>query len=599
MSESNERREDKADVQIQLGIKIPLRDGIHLNATLYLPWPRAEPSPVIFTLTPYIGHVYHQSGLYFARRGLPFLTIDARGRGNSEGEFRPFIHDAMDGYDVVEWLAQQPYCNGKVAMFGGSYGGYAQWATAKELPPHLATIVPVASPYIGVDFPMRNNISGPYLMQWLTLIFGHTSQAWIFADKEYWNAKFRNWLESGASFKELDSQLGNPSAVFQEWISHPQLDSYWDSHNPTTEEYSNLSIPVLTITGSYDDDQPGALMHYREHLANAAPDVRAGHYLVIGPWDHAGTYAPKLEFGGIKVGSGSLLDIHKLHLQWYVWILQCGPRPEFLQKNIAYYVVGADQWRYAKTLDEITPQSLALFLSCSTAPTDVFNSGSLGPDVPMDVASSNYVYDPRNLSGAVLESTMDPESLCDQRLIYHLVGRQLIYHSAPFEKNTEISGFFKLVAWLSIDRPDTDFAVSVYEIGDDGESVLLSTDRMRARYRESLREEALIRTTEPLRYDFERFLFVSREIKRGRRLRLIIGPINSIHSQKNYNAGGVVAEESIENARPVNVRLFHDRDHPSALYVPIGRPYSSYEPAAPAIALLSSSRAPAGGATHA
>jgi len=94
--------------------------------------------------------------MFFARRGMTFAIVDVRGRGNSDGIFRPMIQEATDGYDVVEWLARQSYCNGKVGMWGGSYAGYVQWATAKELPPHLATIVPVASPYAGTDFPMRN-----------------------------------------------------------------------------------------------------------------------------------------------------------------------------------------------------------------------------------------------------------------------------------------------------------------------------------------------------------------------------------------------------------------------------------------------------------
>ena len=106
----------------------------------------------------------------------PFLTVDVRGRGNSEGSFRPFIQEAKDGYDVVEWLAKQPYCNGKIAMWGGSYAGYDQWATAKEFPPHLATIVPVASPAAGVDFAARGNMSPPYEMQWLSFTSGHTAQ---------------------------------------------------------------------------------------------------------------------------------------------------------------------------------------------------------------------------------------------------------------------------------------------------------------------------------------------------------------------------------------------------------------------------------------
>src|SRR5262245_39854539 len=128
------------------GVKIPLRDGVHLSATAYLPSGHAAPTPAIFTLTPYVGQTYHDRGLYFAEHGYPFLTVDVRGRGNSEGEFEPLIHEARDAFDVVEWLAQQPYCNGQVAMWGGSYGGYVQWAAAKELPPHLAAIAPAAAP---------------------------------------------------------------------------------------------------------------------------------------------------------------------------------------------------------------------------------------------------------------------------------------------------------------------------------------------------------------------------------------------------------------------------------------------------------------------
>src|SRR5215475_6321872 len=117
---------DTSDIDFRWGIKIPMRDGVRLNATLYTPRNQKGSAPCIFTLTPYIGQNYHERGVYFAAHGLPFLTVDVRGRGNSEGEFRPFIQEAHDGYDVVEWLAAQPYCNGKVAMWGGSYAGYDQ-----------------------------------------------------------------------------------------------------------------------------------------------------------------------------------------------------------------------------------------------------------------------------------------------------------------------------------------------------------------------------------------------------------------------------------------------------------------------------------------
>jgi putative CocE/NonD family hydrolase len=567
------RESPPTDARMHWGIKIPLRDGIRLSATLYLPKNHQSPSPAIFTLTPYIGQTYHDVGMSFAARGYPFLTVDVRGRGNSEGVFRPFINEAQDGFDVVEWLAKQPYCDGQVTMWGGSYAGFDQWATAKELPPHLATIVPVASPYLGVDFPIRNNIAAPYLIQWLTLVSGRTSQDKIFWNNEsFWGAKFREWFESGKPFKEFDSQFGNPSPVFQEWVSHPQQESHWENYNPTSEQYAKLSIPILTITGIYDDDQLGALTHYRKHLESASDSTRVRHYLVIGPWDHAGTRVPKTHFGGLHVGPASLIDLIQLHVQWYAWTMRAGREPEFLKKRVAYYVMGAEKWRYADTLEAVTGRSDPLYLQSVVNPTDVFNSGSLTYELPVQTEPDHYIYDPRDVGHAALESTVDPENRVDQRMIHAAAGRQLIYHSRPFDTDVEISGFFSLSVWLAIDQADTDFCASIYEIGLDGSSVVLTTDLMRARYRENFREPKLISTHEPQCYKFRRFPFVSRLVKKGNRLRLAIGPINSIYSQKNYNSGGIVAEESIEVARPVTVKLFHDRSRPSALYVPLGSP---------------------------
>src|SRR6476619_5111340 len=130
-----------SDYDLRWGVKIPMRDKVELNATLYLPKTpdgSASRTPVIFTLTPYISDTYHARGAYFASHGYVFALVDVRGRGNSGGEFEPFANEPRDGHDVVEWFAKQPFCDGKVAMWGGSYAGFNQRATAKEFPPSLA-----------------------------------------------------------------------------------------------------------------------------------------------------------------------------------------------------------------------------------------------------------------------------------------------------------------------------------------------------------------------------------------------------------------------------------------------------------------------------
>jgi putative CocE/NonD family hydrolase len=547
-------------MKMQWGIRIPTRDRAELSAILYLPATRERAEPAIVTMTPYVAQSCHDAGVFFASNGYPFLAVDVRGRGNSDGSFHP-MHEAKDGHDVVEWVARQSYCNGQVAMWGGSYSGYAQWAAAKEFPPHLATIVPVAAPHRGVDSPLRDNTFAPYLMQWLTLLAGRTSQEKIFADRQFWSQRFRAWFEAGIPFRELDTFLGNPSPLFQEWVSHPQRDVYWEAYGPRAEDYPQITIPILTITGMYDSNQLGALEYYREHIRNAPASQQAHHYLVIGPWDHAGTRVPQMQFGGLRLGPASLLDLRALHLEWYAWTMQGGSRPHFLQKRVAYYVSGAEEWRHADSLGEITTRSQVLYLQ----------SGTLATAAPRTSDVDSYVYDPRDAGTAELESTVDPDSLVDQRMVHAAIGKQLVYHSAPFQTDCEIGGFFRLTAWIGIDRPDTDFRVSIHQIDAAGGSLLLATATLRARYRESLYEERLIRTTQPLRYQFTRFTFVSRLLRKGSRLRLIIGPIHSIYAQRNYGSGGVVADESIADAQPVTVRLFHSAAYPSALHVPIGR----------------------------
>src|SRR5581483_8626385 len=390
---------DAEKVDLTWAVKIPLRDGVKLDATVYRPKGSSKPAPCVFTLTPYIAQNYNDRGIYFAARGYPFLTIDVRGRGNSEGEFRPMIQEARDGYDVVEWLAKQPYCNGKVAMWGGSYAGYDQWATAKELPPHLATIVPAAAAQAGVDFPMFANIFNPYEGQWLTLVTGHTSQDKLFGNRDWWMAKNRAWFEAGASMRDFEKFTGIFHPTFQENLDYPTQGPHWDAYNPTVEQYAKLSVPILTITGSYDGDQPGALAFYKQHMQHGSAKAKSRHYLIIGLWDHAGTRTPKQDVGGLHFGDASMVDLPKLHTEWYAWTMENGKKPEFLKKRVAYYVMVADEWRYADTLEAVTAESRPFYLDSRGAGADsVFDAGTLAAGSPGRGAADRYVYDPSDVS---------------------------------------------------------------------------------------------------------------------------------------------------------------------------------------------------------
>jgi putative CocE/NonD family hydrolase len=569
----NEQKE-KNKVDLIWGMKIPMRDSTHLNATIYKPKTMEEPLPVIFGLTPYTADVYHERAMFFARNGYVFATIDCRGRGNSEGHFEPVVNDGKDGYDIVEWFATQPYCNGKVAMSGGSYGGFDQWSTLKEFPPHLETIIPVASGYPSFDFPFPNNIFSTYFINWLTLTSGKPSNFNLFGEQLFWAQKHLSMYLDHRPLKELDKIVGNTSTHFQTWLQNARPGPYWDQVLPKEAHYAKMEIPILSITGHYDGDQKGAIGYYKEHMQFGKAEACESHYLIIGPWDHGGTSSPTKEVGGLKFGDASLLDMKQLHLEWYDWTLKDGEKPEFLKKRVAYYVMDADEWRYRDNIDEIYPETSRLYLNSTNGiANDVFQSGIMCEEVPAKSIPDTYVYDPLDTRPGELEYKTGEDYfkkyLIDQTFALNLFGNGLVYHSQSFKEDTEVSGFPKFIAMIEIDVPDTDFEVTLYEITPDGSSIMLSQDMMRARFRKSLREEVLVVPGEINQYVFDGFTFFSRCISKGSRLRLVFKSLNSLQWEKNYNCGGIVNEESGKDARTAHIKFYHDARHPSYLDLPI------------------------------
>jgi len=565
----DDNSEIEKNVSFSWGVKIPMRDGIHLNATIYKPI-STQPVPVIFTLTPYIADSYHPRAAYFSQHGYVFALVDCRGRGNSEGVFEPFIQEASDGYDLVEWLAKQPWCDGNVTMWGGSYAGYNQWITLKEIPPHLKTIVPVASAHAGVDSPFYKNIFFSYDMQWLTFISGVTGNVELFLDTSFWIEKFQEMYQHHKPYKTLDEIVGNQSTIFQTWIQHPHQDAYWDQMALTKKQYDQINMPILTITGHYDAEQPGAMECYRRHMTSDS-DAKDKHYIVIGPWDHAGTRTPKLDFGGLKFDKSSLIDLNQLHKDWYDWTLKDGKKPTFLKKRVVYYVMGEEKWKYANRLEAIAPETRKLYLASNGSANDVFHSGSLTEKPVKDSSISEFTYDPLDKRYGELESEERKNYYTDQTLDMNLFGNGLVYHSATFNKDIEITGCVKFVVWIALNVQDTDFRVGLSEVLSYGEVILLTEDLLRVRYRESQREEKLVVPGEICQYKFDGFKFFSRRIAKGSRLRLVITCPNSIYYQKNYNSGGVVADETDADAKVAHITLYHDGDHQSYLEIPIAK----------------------------
>ena len=400
----------------------------------------------------------------------------------------------------------------------------------------------------------------------------------LFADEKFWRTKFLGAYKKHIAFKTLDSFIGNPSANFQRILKHPTVDAYYDAIVPTIEQYKKMTLPILTITGQYDGDELGALTFYRDHITNASREIRAKHFLVIGPWDHAGTRTPTVEVGGVKFGSAAIVDLNDLHRQWYDWTLKSGTKPQFLKNQVAYYLLapgntGANgEWKYADSLEALTANPRTFFLNSKSGDANgVFRSGTLTEKQPNE-GVDQYVYDPLDTRRGENAEGVEPNEKTagvDQRYALSILNDGLVYHTDPLPNETPFIGCPKLSLWVSIDTPDTDLQADLYEIQPDGTSIALWSDTRRLRYRESLRQAKLVNPGEIVQCEFNPGLFVARRLIKGSRLRLVVSSPNSIFWQKNYNSGGVVADETAKDAHVAHVKVYHDAAHTSAIELPL------------------------------
>jgi len=313
-------------------------------------------------------------------------------------------------------------------------------------------------------------------------------------------------------------------------------------------------------------------------MSNASPEARAKHFLVIGPWDHAGTRTPTDEVGGVKFGPAAIVDLNDLHRQWYDWTMKDGAKPQFLKNQVAYYLLapgnsGANgEWKYADSFEALTANPKTFYLGSKNGDANgVFHSGILTERQP-SAGADKFTYDPLDTRrGEYVEGTDPKEKTAglDQSLALSIGNDGLVYHSEPLPNETPLIGCPAVSLWVSIDTPDVDLSADLFEIQPDGTSIALWSDLRRLRYRESLREAKLARPGEIVRCDFNPGLFVAWRLMKGSRLRLVVSSVNSILWQKNYCSGGVVADETAKDARTCHIQVYHDAQHASTIQLPL------------------------------
>lgn len=559
-------------VQVAWDQKVVMRDGVRISATIYRNPKQTAPMPAVMSMTPYIAEGLATRGMYFAQHGYVFVAVDSRGRGNSDGAFIPGRVEARDGYDVIEWIARQPWCNGQVATMGGSWGGFTQWSIAKEFPPHLKAMAPTAAVYPGVDYPQRWGIFGTYALRWLTYVHGRALNTGLFENIDLWRNAVYEQVTSGRAFQDIEDIAGVKGTVFRTWLAHPREDAYWQAITPSPEHYAKFRIPILTVTGHYDADQLGAMTYYDRHMASGPKDVTARHWLVMGPWDHAGTRKPKAELGGVTFGPGAVMDMEELARLWFDHVLKGGPAPEFLKDRVACFIAGRNTWVYVSDLKRLEGAATKLALDLTGATTgDVTQTGRLAAVAPAAPASVVLTTDPRYLEPQ-REVDAEPEEplyMKDQRKAYMVRPNQIVWHSAPFTAETVFAGRPRLHLQLASDQPDADLFVSLYEVLPDGSAIDLTSTAFRLRYRAGGVAGSPMIPGKPELIHIPPFRFFARAIRKGSRLRLEIDTGPSYWGvQRNSHTGGDLATEPLAKARVAKITLMTGPDTGSELELP-------------------------------
>jgi uncharacterized protein len=569
---------------IEMTRMIPMRDGTELEAWIFKPSTLKTKAPAVLELTQYdIDGGRRNAFATFVKRGYVFVQVYVRGRGKSGGVKTENLglQVGRDGHDVVEWIASQPWSDGRVVMYGGSYVGMTQWRTAAQHPAHLAAIAPYVPIYPGWDIPNTNGIPQAWTNVILGYVAGRSLNTGFVDNQDYWSGKMLEQYAAYRPFTELYAAVGiavddwwmldehgQRKPMINVWLDHVGDKAFNLSAEPTDEDLAQMKIPVLTATGFFDDDQPGALHYYGRHMTHAPAATADAHYLVIGPWDHSGTQHPVKEILGLKIPDAAVIDMDKLRADWYDWVLGRGPRPEFLHDKVTYFMLGADEWRYAKSLDAApSGRDLNFFLSAPEGtPKDVFHSGSLLQGPPSGQPPAVIISDPHELPELEVARYTEEEGVTSQFRDFQ--KRAIVFHSEPFSRDVEVAGQMRLKLQVQSDAPDFDLWAQVLMVLPDGSTVRLGEDIRRARFRNSCYKEELLRPDQIVEIPFE-FYWMARRIPAGARLRLTIAPLNSPQYQKNYNTGGRIGYEKIEDARIANIKIFHDGEHASTLALPL------------------------------
>lgn len=569
---------------VDLDVQVQMRDGTALATDIWRP-AEPEPASVLLARTPYgkddqgtLGNPKLPNVITMAEAGYVVVVQDVRGTGGSEGELVPHLHDADDGVDTLAWLLAQPWCDGRVGTWGGSYMGFVEWQTAARRPDGLAamaTTMSSADLYAAPWYSPGGALS-------LETTFNWAARAAV--------GGLRRKLGSGegdpSDVAKLMELMVDQSALLAHmpltdrpvlrrhmpWLAdvldHPARDSYWRAHSSIE---GAPSLPVLHVSGWYDVFIDQTVRTYRTMRERTDdPEAHDGQRLVIGPWGHPdgadqGTF-PDRAFG--LAGNIGAADITGEHLRFFdQWLRGREADPV---SRVRIFVMGADEWRDAPDWPLPGTRHTDHFLTSGGSANTASGDGVLTTSAPDADHHDTFTADPHDPVPSVGGTSLGIGNPCgpaDQRDVESRPD-VLCYTSPELTEPIEVIGHVSMSVVVSTFAPDADITGKLVDVHPDGTAILLCEGMLRCRYRESLQEPVLMEPGET--YEVEVDLGVTANaFLPGHRIRLEVAGSNFPRYDRNTHTGGDVATDSLDDAVVATTTVHHGQRHPSRLVLPV------------------------------
>lgn len=601
-------------------VMVPCRDGVKLAANVFLP-ARDGRFPAIIERTPYNkDSVSPRLVDYYVSRGYAVVLQDVRGRYHSQGTFSGSRDDGPDGADLLKWIGEQKWFNGKAGGMGTSYGGATQHAMALANAPHLTALVPVDAMSNPGRYGVRHQ--GAFELRWLNwmLTLGnatgtHASATGTDESPNGHAAAIRaaSTPEAVAAIEAIGPHIMDYVAMlplrpgttalqyapeYEKWLieamRHGANDTFWkDSGIAVADHLADYKdVPAYHVTGWYDSwGGPVANLNY----LGLSKAKKSPQRLIIGPWTHGGQ---TVSYSGIaEFGPEAAIDLNALRLRWFDRWLKGIDNGVEREAPVRIFVMGAN----ASGEPRKTPEG-RLFVGGSwrnenewpparAVATSYYlhSDGTLSTAAPPATAQpTSYRFDPKDpvptlggnvssegalmLRGAREQHCLTTAWPCKSTLPLAARPDVLSFQTPVLTQDTEVTGRLIVKLWASSDGPDTDFTaklVDVYPPSKDypaGVELNIGDSIIRARYRDSLEQAKPLTPGRPVELTIEMYP-TSLVFRRGHRIRVDISSSNFPRFDVNPNTGEPLAQE--RGYRVATNTVYHDAARPSRILLPV------------------------------